>query len=86
MARLDGLRSPQQWAMLERLPDLPCEGVIVHGPRIKTADSLVELEYVKRVGDLKNGRRYARTPEGRNALVRAQEKGNAGTVEIPKGT
>jgi len=27
--------------MLESLPDLPCEGAIVHGPRIKTADSLV---------------------------------------------
>jgi hypothetical protein len=77
MARLDGIRSRQQWVLLESLPDLPCEGSIVHGPRIKTADSLVELEYAKRVGDLKNGRRYARTAEGRNAIARGQEKGNA---------
>lgn len=77
MARRDGLRTLQQWAMLERLPDCPCDGARVTGPRVKTANSLVELGYAERISGVRDGGggHYGRTAEGRQVLADAKARG-----------
>lgn len=61
--------TPKQWDLLGALPDLPADGKLCKGPRLRIAENLERMGLAQRVGSgFFNGGKFVRTQAGKRKL------------------